>query len=54
MKNLPKHPPSIKSKQHSIIEVLEFCKPVETVNGLEEISALCLKRAKKQRNTGRL
>jgi len=26
MENLPKHPKSIKSKEHSIIEVLEFCK----------------------------
>ena len=26
MENLPKHPKSIKSKEHSILEVLEFCK----------------------------
>ena len=26
MENIPKHPTSIKSNQHSIIEVLEFCK----------------------------
>ena len=26
MENIPKHPKSIKSKEHSIIEVLEFCK----------------------------